>query len=163
MFNYTRHGSHLDIHRQVNEEDMVYVYNGILLSHRKNEIRPFSVTWKDLGFPRWPSGKEPTCQCRSIRDADLIPGSGRAPGGGHGDPLQCSFLENPTDRGARWALVHRVAQSQTRLKWLSTRAQMDLGIIILSKWSKSDKDKYHDISYMWNLKKWYKWIYLWSK
>ena len=113
MFNYTRHGSHLDIHQQVNEEDMVYIYNGILLSHRKNEIRPFSVTWKDLGFPRWPSGKEPTCQCRSIRDAGSIPGSGRAPGGGHGHPLQCSFLENPTDRGAQWALAHRVAQSQT--------------------------------------------------
>ena len=48
----------------MNEEDMVYIYKGILLSHKKNEIRPFSVTWKDLGFPRWPSGKETTCQCR---------------------------------------------------------------------------------------------------
>jgi len=48
----------------MNEEDMVYIYKGILLSHKKNEIRPFSVTWKDLGFPRWPSGEEPTCQCR---------------------------------------------------------------------------------------------------
>ena len=41
-------------------------------------------------------------------------------GEGNGNPLQYSCLENPTDRGAWWAAVHRVAQSQTRLKWLST-------------------------------------------
>ena len=40
-----------------------------------------------------------------IRDAGSIPGSGRSPGEGHGDPLQCSCLENPMDRGAWWALV----------------------------------------------------------
>jgi len=40
-------------------------------------------------------------------------GSGRSPGGGHGNPLQYSCLENPTDRGAWWATVHRVAESQT--------------------------------------------------
>ena len=49
-----------------------------------------------------------------------IPGSGRSPGGGHGNPLQDSCLENSMDRGAWWALVHRVAQSQTRLKRLCT-------------------------------------------
>ena len=43
---------------------------------------------------------------------------GRCPGGGHGNPLQCSFLENPMDRGACWATVHRVTQSQAWLKWL---------------------------------------------
>ena len=41
------------------------------------------------------------------------PQSGRYPGGGNGDPLQCSCLENPTDRGAWWATVHRVAESGT--------------------------------------------------
>ena len=50
-----------------------------------------------------------------IRDAGLIPGSGRSPGEGHGNPLQCSCLENPMDRGAWRATVHRVAKSQTRL------------------------------------------------
>ena len=40
-----------------------------------------------------------------IRDLDLIPGSGCSPGGGHGNPLQYYFLENPTDRGAWWAMV----------------------------------------------------------
>ena len=44
-------------------------------------------------------------------DAGLIPGSGRYPGGGHGNPLQYSCLENPMDRGAWWATVHRVEKS----------------------------------------------------
>ena len=54
-----------------------------------------------------------------VRDVGSIPGSGRSPGGGHGNPLQYSGLENPTDRGAWRAVVHGVAQSQTRLKQLS--------------------------------------------
>ena len=45
---------------------------------------------------------------------------GRSPGGGHGNPLQCSCLENSMDRGAWWAMVHGVAKSQTRLKRIST-------------------------------------------
>ena len=51
-----------------------------------------------------------------IRDTSLIPGSGRFPGGGHGNPLQYSRLENPMEREAWWATVHRVAKSRTRLK-----------------------------------------------
>ena len=42
-----------------------------------------------------------------------IPGLGRSPGGGHGNQLQYSCLENPIDRGAWWATVHRVAESGT--------------------------------------------------
>ena len=72
------------------------------------------------GFPGGASGKEPICQCRNVRDMDLIPGSGRSPGGGHGNPLQYSCLEDPMDRGAWRATVHGVAKSQTRLKRLST-------------------------------------------
>ena len=45
-----------------------------------------------------------------------IPGLGRSPGGGHGDPLQYSCLENPMNGGAWWAAVHGVAQSRTRLR-----------------------------------------------
>ena len=48
-----------------------------------------------------------------VGDAGSIPGSGRSPGGGNGNPLQHSCLENPTDRGAWQVIVHRVAQSQT--------------------------------------------------
>ena len=51
-----------------------------------------------------------------IRDVDLIPGSGRSPGGGHGNPLHYSCLENPMGREAWWATVRGVAQSWTRLK-----------------------------------------------
>ena len=47
------------------------------------------------------------------RDARLIPGSGRSPGGGHGNPLQYSCLENPMDRGPWQATVHRVTKSWT--------------------------------------------------
>ena len=48
-------------------------------------------------------------------DMDLIPGSGRSPGGGKGNPLQYSCLGNLLDRGAWWATVHRVEKSWTRL------------------------------------------------
>ena len=48
-----------------------------------------------------------------IRDEGLIPGSGRSPGGGYGNPLQYSCLENPMDRGAWQATIHRVTQSCT--------------------------------------------------
>ena len=47
-----------------------------------------------------------------IRDKDLILGLGKSPGGGHGNSLQYSSLENPKDRGAWWAVGHRVIQSQ---------------------------------------------------
>ena len=50
------------------------------------------------------------------RDAGLIPGSGRSPGEGHSNPLQYSCLENPMGKGARWAMVHGVSKSRTRLK-----------------------------------------------
>ena len=48
-----------------------------------------------------------------IKDEGLIAGSGRYPGGGHGNPLQCSCLENPMDRGVWWAIAHGVAKSRT--------------------------------------------------
>ena len=48
-----------------------------------------------------------------IREAGSIAGLGRAPGGGHGNPLQYSCLENPMDRGAWWAIVLGAAKSQT--------------------------------------------------
>ena len=50
------------------------------------------------------------------KDAGLIPGLGRSPGGGQGNPLQYSCLENLIDRGASQAIVYRVAQNWTRLK-----------------------------------------------
>ena len=76
-----------------------------------------------LGFHGGSKNKESTC---NAGDEGLIPGSGRSPGGGHGNPLQYSCLENPMDRGAWRAAVHGVTKSQTRLKRLSTHARTSL-------------------------------------
>ena len=54
--------------------------------------------------------KSPLANAGDIRDAGSIPGSGRSLGGGHGNPLQYSCLENPMDRGAWQATVHRIAE-----------------------------------------------------
>ena len=56
----------------------------------------------------------------NIRDTSLIPGSGRSPGGGHGNSLQYSWLENPMDRGAWQATIHMVTKSRTQLSNLVT-------------------------------------------
>ena len=60
----------------------------------------------------------------NVRDAGLIPGSGRSLGGGHGNQCQYSCLENPMDRGVWWATVHVVTKSWIQLKWLSMHAHM---------------------------------------
>ena len=70
------------------------------------------------------SSKEPPANAEDIREPGSIPGLGRSPGGGHGNPPQYSCLENPTGRGAWQATVHAVAKSQTRLKQLSTYSCM---------------------------------------
>ena len=72
------------------------------------------------GLPWQLSGKESAC---NAGDTGSIPGSGRSPGEGNGNPLQYSCLENPTDRGAWCTIVHRVTKSQTRLShWAHTVA-----------------------------------------
>ena len=65
-----------------------------------------------LSFPGGSDSKESTC---NARDPGSIPGSGRSPGEGNGDPLQYSCLENPMDRGAWQATVLGITKSQTRL------------------------------------------------
>ena len=55
-------------------------------------------------------GKELACNAGDTRDMDLIPGLGRSPGGGHGDPLQYSCLENPMGRGDWRATAHGVTK-----------------------------------------------------
>ena len=52
---------------------------------------------------------------RDIRDAGLIPGLGRYPEGGHGNPLRYSYLENPMNRGAWWATVHGVGLKESNM------------------------------------------------
>ena len=76
-----------------------------------------------MGFP---GGSEVKASACNVGDLGSIPGLGRSPGEGNGNPLQYSCLENPMDRGACWATVHRVAKSRTRLSdfTLPTRAKM---------------------------------------
>ena len=57
--------------------------------------------------------KNPRVNAGDIRDTGSIPGSRRSPGGGNGNPLQYSYMENPIDRGAWWTAVHGVAESWT--------------------------------------------------
>ena len=64
-----------------------------------------------MGFPAGSDGKESAC---NVVDLGSIPGSGRYPGEGNGNPPQYSCLENSMDRGAWWATVHGVTKSWTR-------------------------------------------------
>ena len=66
----------------------------------------------DYWLLRWCSGKESIC---NAGDVGLIPGSGRSPGGGNGKPNQHACLDNPMDREAWQATVHRFSKGQTRL------------------------------------------------
>ena len=75
--------------------------------------------------PSWQlNGKESTC---NAGDAGSIPGSERSPGGGYGNPLQHSCLENPMDRGACWPIAHRVTKSQP---WLEVTEHIDRSVIL---------------------------------
>ena len=66
--------------------------------------------------------KSPPANAGDGKGMGLIPGSGKSPRGGHGNPIQYSCLENSMDRGAWWAPIHGVAKSWTRLKHLSRHA-----------------------------------------
>ena len=75
-------------------------------------------------FPGGASGKEPICQCRRCKRPGFDIWVGKIPGGEHSSPLQYYSLENPMDRGAWWAIVHRVTKS---LKQLGTHARPAMG------------------------------------
>ena len=64
-------------------------------------------------LPGWLVVKNPPANAGHGRDTGLIPGLGRSPGGGHGNPLQHSCLENPMNRGVWQATVHRITASDT--------------------------------------------------
>ena len=56
----------------------------------------------------------------NVGDLGSVPGLGRSPGGGHGNPLQCSYLENSMDRGAWWVTVHEGRKELDRAERLGT-------------------------------------------
>ena len=74
------------------------------------EIGRYGYRYKYRGFPGGSEGKEFAC---NVGDPGSIPGLGRPPAEGNGNPLQYPCLENPMDRGAWWATVHRVPKSRT--------------------------------------------------
>ena len=73
--------------------------------------------------------KNPPANAGDVRDSGSIPGSGRSPGGGNGNPLQYSCLENPMNRGAWQATVQRIAKSQTQLKQLSMHIDREIDLL----------------------------------
>ena len=77
-------------------------------------VRGTQCLWR-TGWRPWGSLKMPLASAYNAGDPHSIPGSGRSPGEGNGNPLQYSCLENPMDGGAWQAAVHGVAESQTRL------------------------------------------------
>ena len=84
---------------------------------------PQRNVWREaLGHGCFPSGSLAKNSPAITGVLGLIPGSGRSPGGRHGNPLQYSCLGNAMDRGARWDTVHGVARSQM---WLSTLAHTE--------------------------------------
>ena len=96
---------------------------------RNHPVRPAQTPARDwragLLGSYWRSGtwgKDPPAKAGDMRATGSIPGLGRSLRGGHVNPLQCSCLENPTDRGAWWATVHGVAKSRIGLKRLAAVA-----------------------------------------
>ena len=96
-----------------------YLFSKSFYYHRLKQIQ-----WTISGFPCSSVGKESAC---NAGDLGSIPGSGRSAGEGNGNPLQYSWLENPRDRGADWAAVYGVTQSQTRLMRLSSSSMEWMG------------------------------------
>ena len=82
-------------------------------------LRFYSILW---GFPGGTSGKEPTCQCKRHKIHRFDPWVGKIPWRRLWQPIQYSCLENPMDRGAWQATVHRVSKSWIQLKRLSMHA-----------------------------------------
>ena len=83
----------------------------------------FRLLWTSVSIIIWASQvvlmvKNLPAKTGDIRDGGLIPGLGITPGGGNGNPLQYSLLENPMDRGARQVTVHSIAESRTQLSYL---------------------------------------------
>ena len=73
----------------------------------------FKGSQQPVGY--FPGGSDGKASSYNAGDLGSIPGSGRSSGEGHDNPLQCSCLDKPMDRGAWWAAVHGVAKGQTRL------------------------------------------------
>ena len=139
FYSSLKNGSHNRLKSTIKAEHSIQltlsVNTGVEVSHKTCNLFYFSFrifffppTFTNLlndmsknGLPQWLLGKESFCNAGA---EDLIPGSGRSPGGRHGNPLQYSCLENPMGSLALQDTDHGIAKSWTRLKRLSTHAHM---------------------------------------
>ena len=97
------------------------LFSGVHLSDESPLYDLIVIHWASQGVL---VVKNPPANAGDVRELGSIPGLGRSPGGGRDNLLQDSCLENPTDRGAWRAMVHRVIKSWTQLKRLSTHVHM---------------------------------------
>ena len=79
-----------------------------------------------MGFPGGSVVKNPPANTGDARDVDSIPGLGRSPGEGNGNPLQNSCLGNPLDKGAWWATVHGVTKESDMTERLNNNNSSNL-------------------------------------
>ena len=126
--------------RGMDKEDVVHIYNRILLSLKKEWHNAIWVKWMNLmGLEmidhvpsRWLSSEESTC---NAENEGLISGSGRSPEGGNGNPLQYSCQDNPTDREAWRATVHGATKESNTIYRLYKNNGDDH-----TKWNQKEKD-----------------------
>ena len=103
-----------------NSRENIQIYiTGIYTVHTR---RIYVCVISDQGLP---GGSMVKNLPANAEDMGSVPGSGRSRGGGNGNPLQYSCLENPMDRGAWWATGHGVTKSQTQLRDYTTKHQID--------------------------------------
>ena len=130
-FNHRHSGLHLGpIH-------LLGLYPLQLLNHPTSwvftpvSLLPDKYIHTHMGFPGGTVAKNLPANAGDTIDSGLIPGSGRSPRVGNGNPLQFSCLENSLDRGAWLATVHGVTKSQTRLSdWIHTHTQIHIHMYI---------------------------------
>ena len=106
-----------------------------------SQKKRITLIWKDtwiliftadcLQLPKYGllGGSDGKASAYNVGDLGLIPGSGRSPGEGNGNPLQCSCLENPMDQGAWWATIHGVAKSRTQQWFHFTSLHFKYGLL----------------------------------
>jgi len=102
----------------------MYVYSIRQVLAFSHWIIYYRKTFCNRGFPNGLVVKNLPANAGASGDEGLIPGSGGSPGEGNGSPFQYSCLQNPMDRGAWRAVVHRVTKTRTRLKQFSTHTHI---------------------------------------
>ena len=91
--------------------DDMYVFCVLCVNKKKTIALMGNGILFGIHVPDFPGGSDGKASVYNAEDSGSIPGSGRSAGGGNGNPLQYSCLENPMDRGAWWATGHGVAES----------------------------------------------------